>query len=638
MSLQTSLERIDQVIQEFNPFESNFVVKTHQIWDDDFFDVPSLNAHASDAVLEAVRKINAGYIESNTVGFRILAPKGTGKTHILTRIRRTLQEENSGFFIYICEYGKLSRIRFQFLQSLASSLKYENQRGVMRWQELAAALVNRVMTRTMSTEQLIQKFPRALKRTPDLLDQLTASILKTCPDVDNPYIVRAILWTLSTTYAPYAINWLAGRELTESQSKKMDLPESSEEDKEAEAFNTARQILTLISYHTTPVICFDQLDGAEIDDDEESIWGGYTRSQTIGSLAMDIYNNLKRGTLVFTTYAQTWNKELRAAHYANALEDRISNQLELRPMKPDDVVTFVSLQLQEFYTQHGLTPPHPVYPFDENTLRQIGDERPPIREVLQWCFKNFVPGKIIDPTKEIDKLFNSYKASVSDFEDDNDRIAGAIAFGTKYLIGETIEGVTVQEIDREVSPRSRHHGRIQFRVLGEENGNPVKIGVCVLQNSHGRTVGATLKYLTWYDQFNLTRGCLIRTKSIPSHWQVANRHKMILLEELGGEWISFKDESIRDESIKTLIALRKMHQELEDKNLSEADFERFISEKRIIVDNPLLREILSDPAGHSPSKVIDDDEEFEKLEVIPGDDIETTEEDKLEIRESVATS
>jgi len=633
MSSHTSLERINQVIQDFNPFESNFVVKTHQLWDDEFFDVLSLNAHVSDAVLEAVRKINAGHITSNTVGFRILAPKGTGKTHILTRIRRNLDEENSGFFIYICEYGKLSRIRFQFLQSLASSLRHENQRGIMRWQELAAALVNRVVNKEMSPEQLIHQFPRALRATPDLIDQLTARVLKTCPDVDNPYIVRAVLWTLSTTYAPYAINWLAGRDLTESQSQKMDLPESSEEDKEADAFNTTRQILTLISYHTTPVICFDQLDGTEIDDDEESIFGGFTRAQTAASLAMDIYNNLKRGTLIFATYAGTWKEQFLAVGNANAIEDRISNELSLHPLKGDDVVTLVSRQLQEFYSQHELTPPHPVYPFDERILRQIGDERPNVRELLQWCVTNFAPGKVINPIKELEKLFESYKASVTDFEEDNDRIANAIAFGMRYLIGQTVEGVTIQGIDREVSPRSGHRGRIQLKVLGEEDGKLVKIGVCVLQNSNGNTVGATIKYLTWYNKFDLTRGCLIRTKSIPNHWQVANQYKATLIDELGGEWISFNDELIKDDAIKSLLALRKMHQNLDEKNLNEADFQQFITEQNLITNNPLICEILSDPSGCSPNEVFDEDKEFDKALAVEEESIKVNDSDKLELVE-----
>jgi hypothetical protein len=84
------------------------------------------------------------------------------------------------------------------------------------------------------------------------------------------------------------------------------------------------------------------------------------------------------------------------------------------------------------------------------------------------------------------------------------------------LKGQTVEGVTLKDLDREVSPRSKHKGYINFRIIGEENGKEVKIGVGVSQNAHGITVGAVIKYLTKYADFGLTRGCLVRAKSIPS--------------------------------------------------------------------------------------------------------------------------
>jgi len=608
MAPQTSLDRIDQIIQEINPFESNFIIKTHHVWDDDFFDVPSINAHASDAVLEAVRKINAGHIASNTVGFRILAPKGTGKTHVLSRIRQKLFQERSGFFIYICEYGKLNRIRFQFLQGLASSLKHEDAEGIMPWQELAAALVNRVLRNPLEMKVLIQQFPKALKKDAEFVDRLTARVHRICPDIENPYLIRAILWTLSTTYAPFAIHWLSGRELTEAQAQKLGLPNLSDEDQEADAFNSIRQILNLIGYHTTPVICFDQLDGAEIDEDEESSFCGFTRAQVAGSLAMDIYNNLKRGILIFTIYEATWREQFQSLITSQALIDRINREIELVPLNPDSVVLLVSQQLAKFYQQHNLIPPHPVYPFDEAVLRKLGKQRPNVREVLQWCIENFVPGKVLNPVEEIEKLYAAHQASVHDYEDDNEHIGNALAFGFKYLIGKTINGVTIREIDREVKPRSYHKERINFRLLGQENGEEIKIGVCVVQNSNGTVVGTTIKYLTWYDQFDLTRGCLVRNKAISSHWQIASRYKTVLLDELGGEWVSFKDEELRP-----LLALRKVHQELENNDLTEADFQQFITEKRLIIDNPLLREILSDPAGHVPNEVMDEDAQFDAL-------------------------
>lgn len=116
-------DKLNQVIKDFNPFESHFVVKSHHVWDEEFPDVPSLHFQASEDILQAVQKINAGHLPSKTVGFALLAPKGVGKTHVLSRVRQHLKREGNGFFIYLCEYGNLNLIKHQFLQGLASSLK-----------------------------------------------------------------------------------------------------------------------------------------------------------------------------------------------------------------------------------------------------------------------------------------------------------------------------------------------------------------------------------------------------------------------------------------------------------------------------------------------------------------------------------
>lgn len=178
MTVNSSLDAINQAIKESNPFESNFVAKSYHVWDENFLDLPNLHAHASDEVLKAIEKINSGRLQSKTTGFALLAPKGVGKTHVLSRVRQYLKRTGEGFFIYMCEYGNLSLIKHQFLQSLAFSLKKTGNKGVMQWQELAAALVNQGIEKTLEPQQLINQFPKALAKNPQVVNQLTQKILK----------------------------------------------------------------------------------------------------------------------------------------------------------------------------------------------------------------------------------------------------------------------------------------------------------------------------------------------------------------------------------------------------------------------------------------------------------------------------
>ncbi|UBF24559.1 hypothetical protein K9N68_23110 [Kovacikia minuta CCNUW1] len=607
MSAHSSLDALNQAIKECNPFESNFVTKSYHVWDESFLDLPCLHAQASETILETIEKINSGRLKSKTAGFAILAPKGVGKTHVLSRIRHHLRSKGEGFFIYMCEYGNLSLIKHQFLQSLAFSLKKIGSQGVMQWQELATALVNQGMEKSFVPQQLIEQLPKALAKQPQVINQLTQKVLPKCPDVDNPYIVKAILWTLSQAHAPFAINWLAGRELSEAQAKMMDLPDASKDDRDKEVSNTVRQILDLISYYTTPVICFDELDGAELVDETDPMLGGYSRAQVVASLAKDIYNSLKRGVLITALYAQTWKEEFQSITLISAIKDRIAHkEISLSLLKPDDAVMLVAFWLEKFYSERSLIPPHAVYPFEEGKIRDLGTGAT-IRDILQWCAQNFSPIKT-DPIEKLEKVFQQVEKDLDNFSDDNEKIASALAFGLQHLQGKTIEGVTLKELDREVNPRWKHRGCINFRILGEENGEAIKIGVCVSQDSHGKTVGACIKYLTLYQDLDLTRGCLVRSKSIQAYWQIANTHLEQLLNKQGGEWVSFQDNEA-----KPLLALHKMYKDLDRNSFHEEDFWRFVDEKHPIASNSLICEILSDPSGQSPKGVIDEDSELEKL-------------------------
>lgn len=618
MAAPSSLDTLHQVINDCNPFESHFIVKSHQVWDEDFPDVPSLHAYASQEILSTLDKINNGQLLSKTASLVILAPKGVGKTHVLSRIRQQVKQKGNSIFIYMCEYGNLSLIKCQFLHGLASSLKRKGSQGVMQWQEFATCLINKALQREYPPQALIERFSRPLSNKTQLINQLNERVLAAYPEIDNPYIIKAILWTLSSPHVAFAVNWLAGGELSEAQAKRMDLPDSTEEDKELLAFNNTRQILDLISSYTTPIICFDELDGVEIADEEDEILGGFTRAQVVASLVKDIYNNLQRGVLITAAYRKTWREEFSQLYSFTAAKDRIAHQeIELRLLKSDDAIALISGWLQNFYSQHNVVPPTPVYPFDENELRSIGDGAA-IRDILQWCAKNF--SKPVPLLEALEKMYQQIEADLEDFSDEgqkNQQIGDALAFAIQHLKGQTIERVKIKRINKKITPRTQHRGYINFKIEGEEDGKKVSIGVCVLENSNGNTVGAAIGYLTKYDVFKLTRGCLIRSKDINSGWKVANQNLNQLLKEQGGEWISPKNEEV-----KPLLILHQMYKDLDTERFSDEIFQQFITEKHPLDKNTLLREILSDPSGQAPENVVDVDA---GLDALFADDESTTE-------------
>jgi hypothetical protein len=303
------------------------------------------------------------------------------------------------------------------------------------------------------------------------------------------------------------------------------------------------------------------------------------------------------------------------------VERLIEKELELSTLKPDDVFDLVSQQLQSFYKENHLVPPNPLYPFEKKQLQALGEARLTVRETLQWCSKNIPKGAIIDPVKRLEKIYQEVRSNLEDFLEDSDLIAYSIAFGFNCLCGETIEGVTIIDVDLDVKPYSKHNGYIQFKVIADEHGKTEKIGVAVAQHNHGRSVGAAIKYLTNYQVLDLTRGCLVRQKSIPAHWQVANQYLDILCNHQSGEWVGF-----REEDIEPLVTIFSMTDAIDWDEFSKEDFTNFIKEKHPFDQNPILLEILSNPSGEVPKDLVDEDKEIEALlgQIVDTDDANIT--------------
>ncbi|BCL35388.1 hypothetical protein [Nostoc sp. MS1] len=594
---------IDELIKNQNPFAGHIVVRPQQIWGKSYPDVSSINAHASNAVFDAVENIRNRKRE--TVGITITAEKGLGKSHIISRIRHRLQAEDNTLFIYMSKYDNLNQINYQFQQTVASSLRAFGNQKVMQWQEIAAALINDAKKCNYTPQQYISNiYPTWLnKYSSRTIDSLTEAVLKIKPDVNNPYIIRAILWTLSTTHAHYATYWLSGLEITPTQADILGLPNPKNEDREAEALSNVRQILDITSHYRVPVICFDELDNTNISDT------GFTAAQIIASLAKDLYNSLKQGVLLLSMYPNTWNEQIRVLPQAEAVIDRLCSEqtdrqpITLKYLNSDDIIALVQQWLRDFYQENNQNPPYPLYPFDESKLKELGKGKPIVRSVLKWCAENFTSFILPDDKKSslhpvqsyFDSELTNVETSIDSLMEEEKTISDSLRLGFRSLIGETVEGVTILSIEN--IPNQEH---IDFKIIG--NDKKVKIGVDVLQQAGGGYVTAALNKLTDYRKFHLTRGCLVRSKKINNAAVLARQHLQKLLQKLGGEWVL-----LQAKDIKPLLAIYFVWINCNSYGITEEQIFDFIKQQEIAINNPLIREILSDPSGQEPINLTDDE-------------------------------
>lgn len=609
------LKIVNEAILSYNPFNKPAIVTNQDVWDKGFPDVVTLNAHASDAVFRAMEQVRKGQCKVTSIA--ITAEPGVGKSHIISRIRHRLQAEGGALFVYARKYGNLNLIKYQFLQTLAESLDHTGSEGVTQWQELAAAMANQVWksinpkAEFVPAKRVVETFndPKgAAAKSTNWVDRLTTDFRKI--KRADPDIIRAIFLTLSEDYAPHAIKWLSGKSLSEVKANELQLPnpEYNDQDKDAEAFETVRQILDLISEYNSLIICFDELDALEVND------AGFTRAQVVASFIKDLFDNIKRGVILSVMMLDTWKDKIKNFSEASGIPARVSaiqpEPIQLDYLNGESIIALVTLWLNDFYKERNLIPPNPTYPFEEEKLKELGKQKPTVRKILKWCGDNFNPNDIPHPIDDDPKPNNAIERvklafekelaeDLGDYLEDLLLLQDALWFGFACLIDETIEGVLVQEI-KNVEPKRDNGGYINFKIIGKENGKTVKIGVSILQESHGKGVTAGLKRLVQYKKFGLTRGCLVRSKKINPRWAAQGLLNQLLSQQLGGEWVVLKSEEVRP-----LIAIMSVYAN-NDYELSEEQIFDFVDETGLAVNNPLLKEILSNPSGQIPTDAVDE--------------------------------
>ncbi|MEM7063020.1 MAG: hypothetical protein AAF572_07645 [Cyanobacteria bacterium P01_B01_bin.77] len=428
-------------------------------------------------------------------------------------------------------------------------------------------------------------------------------------DIKDPEIVKAILWCLSENQKSHAVNWLGGEELAQYKANELRLPS------QRRGFDTVLQTLNIISCFYELVICFDELDVHEFNEP------GLHKSQVVAGLVKDIFENLNRGLILSTMMPGTWNE--RVKQLPGGVWNKMTAQgkpYDLKYLDEESILDLVKFSLDNFYLDRGINPPYPTYPFNEDQLREIGKEKPTVREVLKWCRENCRPqtqekessqtqielSKDTAPpiTSMPDDVGEAFLSELQDdcqsYWEDNRQLGNSLQFTIERLTGEQIEGVKILSVSSEVKSRGGKDPYLNFKIIGKDGETDACIGVAVLQNNGGKGLGAGFRrLLDKHNKFGLTRGCLVRSQKKSLSYHFRKTYLEPLINEKGGEFVDLKLEEIQP-----LIAIYNVYRKRNEYDLTEEQISEFIkkseSKKLLGVHNPLVQEILSAPSQQIP--------------------------------------
>lgn len=189
-----------------------------------------------------------------------------------------------------------------------------------------------------------------------------------------------------------------------------------------------------MSYYNTVIVAFDEIDVINDSSDD-----GFTTPQIIADSVKRLYDTLHQTELgqgvVFLTVMllETWVNKVNSM--PGSTPDRLSKYTQRKPIDLKNInvislVELVTLWLKEFYQVRNLTPPHPVYPFEESQLREFGRRGLTVREALGLCAENFKVHEEPLPEDPVERfelaLTSEIEADIGDYLENNSLIADAL--------------------------------------------------------------------------------------------------------------------------------------------------------------------------------------------------------------------
>jgi hypothetical protein len=665
MQVNYALEIIE-AISEQNPFTGCTVDKASTVWFSEYPDLAEYNQHVSQVLNDALKLLRNNVAESPVQTLLIVAPIGMGKTKVFSRIRRNFFERGKTLFSYI-NAGKLDDARFiysWFRKGIVYDLSRVRPSGVSQWQEVASFLLSQATGKQTNAVTLAKNFDDAIAKSvakgKNLFKSLTKKILGRYPRID-PYLVRSLLWTLSESYAPFALRWLAGEEIDQATADTMVLPshlELSPEQREADSIQINPQILQLVNLYKPFIIGFDELEDSNFVSDD-----GFGKEQVLLNFIKKIYESVElvgtedNGVLICSAIVKDLsfvggteqNSDLAGTPYRISTANN-HQPITLQRLNPDLGVAMLELWLKErLYKPLDLTPPHALFPFEEAEVRKTCSIKPTPREFLKWCAEQYkeLISKFVPPDEEKpdEEIFREALTKVRqtpippELLADSDQIGTLLRFGFMILDtleepidaktpnGEIISQLKIDGVNSDIpiinpgaQPKLNANDYLDFKLDGQDSNGKFCIGIGVSQAKHGLSIQAELKRLAAFERFGFTRACLVRSSNLPIRGQ-KNAELLEQLKSQGGEVVNFTPDELEPlwhlYSIVCKVDMGDI--EFQERRIGDLIVE---FELDTFLNNPILLEILSSVPDDQQTEVtdLDDDEGFELLVADSDDD------------------
>ncbi|MHA1360046.1 MAG: hypothetical protein ACTSRC_18155 [Candidatus Helarchaeota archaeon] len=357
-----------------NPFKNAIVENPRQ----EIIDVESINAELTTLILKSLERIRAK--KNRTDLILIQGEPGLGKTHFLSRMRKKAKSNNF-LFVDLPPLGDISRIYSHIFQQLFINLNWKAPQdpytplmgliGRLLSHFLSEFYAQKKMDMKSQTKQILTalqedytkvfQYLKVLEKHQEtrerIVHQAILSIITHHPEADQLFL-EILFKLLDPDLQFYALKWLKGYDLSESDLNQLNVRESIDNDEIAN-----RVLNSLLAITDRPVLfCLDQLESFSVRfEAEEGI-------KILFDTLTNMYNRYQNLCILLMCQSHVWT-EIEKQVERSAL-DRIQIKKALAKLSFEEGILLTESRLRLIYPRN-LKLPYGTYPFTHDFIRSI---------------------------------------------------------------------------------------------------------------------------------------------------------------------------------------------------------------------------------------------------------------------------
>jgi hypothetical protein len=350
-------------------------------------DVPSINDAAFQQVLRTIAEVR-GSRQSH--GLLLAGEPGSGKTHLLNRVRRWIQQDEHAWFVYVLPITAPDRVYRDLLHATAGDITRTapEMHGIT---QLAVAVARLFMSDVNAPIREIAEWWQRVRTEYPEGEALAEFLFKHLDVFVNALnldasVVRVVAQFLAGRNRAAARDWLLGRSMPEETLGKLGVAFNLDE--ESTALAALSTLIRLGSEFSTVVFAFDQIEGLQIDPEDRTGLLAYAHA---AAQLLSLHENV-----AIVTCAQVHFVGTLETIIGRALYDRVAERSSsLKLLTPAEAMQVVKCRLHsdsdiaQVRLFEAPKTTEPVWPLTTSQIELLSIPSVSARRLLMSCRELF---------------------------------------------------------------------------------------------------------------------------------------------------------------------------------------------------------------------------------------------------------